>query len=227
MTVSIPSSVCKANRDLGIEGGCVGTFGNLSGIDRARKVVCIKPSGVPFAELQPEQMVEVDLEGQVLKGGKPSVDLPTHLVLYRAFPEIGAVVHTHSHFATCWAQARKAIPCLGTTHADYFHGEIPVTDPLTEVEVEGDYEYHTGKVIARRFRDLDPLDCPAVLVAGHGPFVWGRTVEQALEHALLLEEVARLAWHTLALNPVAQALESYTQEKHFYRKHGANAYYGQ
>lgn len=224
----LKTAVCEVNQRLVSAGLVSQTWGNASAIDRAEGLVVIKPSGISYESLRPERMCVVDLGGTPLEGElRPSVDLETHLVLYKVFPEIGGIVHTHSHFATCWAQARKPIPCLGTTHADYFYGEIPVTDVLTEVEVEGEYEYHTGKVIARRFADRDPLACPGILVPGHGPFTWGKTLEDALEHAIVLEEVAKLAWHTLALNPVAQPLEHYAIEKHFLRKHGAAAYYGQ
>jgi L-ribulose-5-phosphate 4-epimerase len=220
---NLGASVVEAHRGLSAQGLLLRSFGTLSAIDRARGVVLAAPKHVPAEALSPDTLVELGLEGKLLLPGPQAPALATHLVLYKVFPEIGAVVQPHAHFATCWAQARKPIPCLGALHAAYFHGDIPVTDALTEVEVEGDFEYHTGKVIARCFREVDPLSCPAVLVAGHGPFAWGRTIEQAVEHAVMLEEVARLAWHTLALNPVAQPLEPYAQERHFYRKQGLGA----
>ncbi|HXG33811.1 MAG TPA: L-ribulose-5-phosphate 4-epimerase [Bryobacteraceae bacterium] len=220
--------VLQANLELIRRGLVIYTFGNASGIDRDLGLVVIKPSGVPFDELVPENLVVTDLEGRVLEGDlRPSSDLPTHLALYRAFPSIGGVVHTHSRYATAWAQAHREIPCLGTTHADYFHGAVPVTEPLSREEIEKDYERHTGEVIVRRFRDMDPLEMPAVLVAGHGPFCWGRSAAEAAEHAVLLEEVAALAYFTAVLNPAAGPLAPALLDKHFYRKHGAGAYYGQ
>ena len=220
--------VLQANLELIRRGLVIYTFGNASGIDRELGLVVIKPSGVPFDELVPENLVVTDLEGRVLEGDlRPSSDLPTHLALYRAFPSIGGVVHTHSRYTTAWAQARREIPCLGTTHADYFHGPVPVTEPLSREEIEHDYERLTGEVIVRRFRAMDPLEMPAVLVAGHGPFCWGQTALEAAEHAVLLEEVAALAYFTVILNPAAGPLAPALLDKHFYRKHGAGAYYGQ
>lgn len=220
--------VLEANLELIRRGLVIYTFGNASGIDRDLGLVVIKPSGVPFDELVPENLVVTDLQGRVLEGDlRPSSDLPTHLALYRAFPGIGGVVHTHSRYATAWAQACREIPCLGTTHADYFHGPVPVTEPLTQQEIEGDYERHTGEVIVRRFADTDPLEMPAVLVAGHGPFCWGKSPREAAEHAVLLEEVATLAYFTVVLNPAAGPISTALRDKHFYRKHGAAAYYGQ
>jgi L-ribulose-5-phosphate 4-epimerase len=190
--------------------------------------VAIKPSGVPYDEMTPEKIVLVDLDGAVVEGDlKPSVDLPAHLVLYKSFPHIGAVVHTHSHFATCFAQARRPIPCLGTTHADYFHGEVPVTDALTADEVADGYEKHIGDVIVRCIAGREPMAFPGVLCAGHAPFVWGRGLLQAVENAAVLEELARMAFHTLLINPAAASLEPYLLDKHFLRKHGQGAYYGQ
>ncbi len=220
--------VLQANLELIRRGLVIYTFGNASGIDRELGLVAIKPSGVPFDELVPENLVVTDLEGRVLEGDlRPSSDLPTHLALYRAFPSIGGVVHTHSRYATAWAQARREIPCLGTTHADYFHGPVPVTEPLSREEIEQDYERLTGDVIVRRFREMDPLEMPAVLVAGHGPFCWGQSAIEAAEHAVLLEEVAALAYFTVVLNPAGGPLDPALLDKHFYRKHGAGAYYGQ
>jgi L-ribulose-5-phosphate 4-epimerase len=193
--------------------------------------MAIKPSGVDYEVLVPEDMVLLDLNsGEVVEGHyRPSSDSATHLELYRTFPRIGGVVHTHSRYATVFAQARKAIPCLGTTHADYFHGHVPVTRILTRDEVEKDYEANTGRVIVQHFEQasLDPADVPGVLVAGHGPFTWGASVEKALEHALLLEEVARMAFETWVLQPGQEPLPDYLTDKHFLRKHGKDAYYGQ
>ena len=222
----------KAVRDANVEisrrGLAPFTFGNASAIDRARGVIVIKPSGVAYDKLRPQTMVVVDMSGKVVEGGlRPSSDLPTHLVLYRAFPSIGGVVHTHSHYATAWAQAGREIPCLGTTHADYFHGAVPVTSPLSDNEVKTEYEANTGHAIVRRFKTLDPQRVPAVLLAGHAPFAWGATVGDAVETMSILEEVARLAYDTLALHAAASPISAALRDKHFGRKHGANAYYGQ
>jgi L-ribulose-5-phosphate 4-epimerase len=191
--------------------------------------VVIKPSGVPYAGLTPEQMVVVSLEtGRVVEGTlKPSSDTPTHLALYRAFKDIGGVVHTHSLYATAWAQARKGIPAYGTTQADYWHGEVPCTRALTPKEIQGDYEENTGGVIVERFEKLNPLEHPAVLVASHGPFTWGRDVDEAVHYAVVLEFIARLAGETLRLNPKTKPMPSVLLNKHFLRKHGPNAQYGQ
>lgn len=228
MLEELKKTVCEVNLALVREGLVFQTWGNASGIDRKRGLVVIKPSGVSYDTMRPAQMTVVGLDGTVREGKlKPSVDLATHLALYEAFPEIGGVVHTHSHHATCFAQARRAIPCLGTTHADYFHGEIPLTEALTAKEVKQDYEANIGRVIIRRYAGLDPMRYPAVLAAGHGPFTWGRDPAHALENAVVLEEVARMAMDTLMLNPKARPLEKYLLDKHFLRKHGATAYYGQ
>ncbi len=224
----LKTEVCDMNLALVEEGLVTQTWGNASAIDRAKNIVAIKPSGVPYAELTPEQIVLVDLDGKGIEGDlKPSVDLPAHLVLYKAFAAVGAVVHTHSHFAACFAQARRPIPCLGTTHADYFYGEVPVTEALTAGEVAGGYERHIGEVIVRRLAGMDPMAVPGVLCAGHAPFVWGRDLMQAVENAAVLEELARMAFHTLLINPAAAPLEPYLLDKHFLRKHGKGAYYGQ
>jgi L-ribulose-5-phosphate 4-epimerase len=205
------------------------TWGNVSGIDREKGIVIIKPSGVPYDELSPENMVALDLDGNVLEGTlKPSSDTPTHLVLYRAFPAIGGVAHTHSRTATAWAQAGLGIPPVGTTHADSFAGEIPCTREMTPQEIQGEYEKETGNVIVERFKDIDPNSIPAVLVRNHGPFTWGGSAAKAAENAVVLEEVANMAYMTAQLNgglltPMPQALLN----KHFYRKHGSGAYYGQ
>lgn len=228
MLETLKREVCEANLALVREGLVLQTWGNASAVDRTQGLVVIKPSGVAYDTMTPEHMVIVDLEGKVVGGTlAPSVDLPSHLVLYKAFPAIGGVVHTHSHYATCWAQARRPIPCFGTTHADYFHGEVPLTDALTEEEVATNYERHIGEVIVRRFAGLDPLKYPAVLTAGHAPFAWGETLAKALENAVVLEEVARMASHTISINSGAGPLEPYLLDKHFLRKHGKGAYYGQ
>ena len=220
--------VMKANQDLVREGVVKFTFGNVSGISREEGLVAIKPSGVPYDELTPSSIVVTDLDGRVVDSNlRPSSDLPTHLELYKAFPNIGGVAHTHSEFATSWAQARRPIPCLGTTHADYFHGAIPVTDDMTPEEIAGEYEKETGTVIVRAFRDLDPDAIPAVLVAGHGPFAWGKDADDAVHNAAAMEYIARLATHSFAVNHDAQPLAQVLRDKHFFRKHGAGAYYGQ
>jgi len=219
--------VLRANVELGRRGLAPFTFGNASAIDRARGLVVIKPSGVPYERLRAADLVVTDLDGHVVQGRlRPSSDLPTHLELYRAWPGIGGVVHTHSHYATVWAQACQEIPFYGTTHADYFNGPIPVTRPLTPKEIANDYERNTGKVIVERF-DGEPTTMPAALVAGHASFVWGPTVEAAVETAAILEEVARLALHTAVLNPATEPLPQPLLWKHWGRKHGPGRYYGQ
>jgi len=221
-------SVIDANLEIARRGLAPFTFGNVSGIDRARGLVVIKPSGVAYEALTARDLVVTDLTGVVVEGTlRPSSDLQTHLVLYRAFEAIGGIVHTHSHFATVWAQSGREIPCLGTTHADYFHGAIPLTAPLTADEVGGDYEANTGHAIRRRFVGMDPLRMPAVLVAGHASFCWGRDVGEALETASLLEEVARMAYDTVVLNATAEPIPESLLNRHFFRKHGPAAYYGQ
>jgi L-ribulose-5-phosphate 4-epimerase len=204
------------------------TFGNASGISREEGLIVIKPSGVPYDVLKPEQMVITDLEGGVVEGDlKPSSDLATHLSLYKAFPTTGGVVHTHSRFATAWAQAGREIPCLGTTHADYFRGSVPVTEPMAPHEIETNYEWNTGQAIVRRFAGLDAVAVPSVLVAGHAPFCWGPTPAAAAHNAVILEEVAWMAYHTLVINSAAEGLSDNLRDKHFLRKHGPGAYYGQ
>lgn len=220
--------VLKANLELFRRGLVLYTFGNASGIDRAEGVVAIKPSGVPFEELRPEDIVVTDLNGNVVEGTlRPSSDLPTHLELYKAFPGIGGIVHTHSTYATAWAQAGREIPCLGTTHADYFYGPVPITPPLTAEEVRHDYERNAGLVIVRRFAAIDPMAVPGVLVHSHGPFAWGKSASEAAFHAVILEELAKLAYLTLTLNPASRPLPEAQLEKHYLRKHGPGAYYGQ
>jgi L-ribulose-5-phosphate 4-epimerase len=229
MLDELKKAVCAANLQLVAEGLVVRTFGNASGIDREAGLMVIKPSGVSYGAMQPKQMVVVALaDGAVIEGGlRPSSDTPTHLALYRVFPEIGGIVHTHSLNATSWAQACREIPALGTTHADYFHGPVPCTRPLSEAEIRSDYEAHTGAVIAERFASLDPLSVPAVLVANHGPFTWGKTVDAAVENAFVLEYIARMAAKTLRIVPETPAMPAALLDKHFFRKHGAEAYYGQ
>jgi len=225
---TLRAAVLAANVEIGRRGLAPFTFGNASGIDRARGLVVIKPSGVAYESLSAADLVVTDLSGAIVEGSlRPSSDLPTHLVLYHAFEEIGGIVHTHSHFATVWAQSCREIPCLGTTHADYFHGPIPVTSHLTRDEVDGDYEVNTGRAIERRFAGMDALRMPAVLVAGHASFCWGRDVAAAVETASLLEEVARMAYHTVVLNATAEPIPDSLRDKHFFRKHGTAAYYGQ
>jgi L-ribulose-5-phosphate 4-epimerase len=222
--------VWKANLDLPRHGLVVFTWGNASGIDRERGLVVIKPSGVPYEELRPEHLVVVDLTGKVVQGSRhPSSDTPTHLALYRAFPEIGGIVHTHSRWATSWAQAGLDLPAFGTTHADHFHGDVPCTRPLTAAEIQGEYEADTGAVIIETFqrRGLDPTAVPAVLVSGHGPFTWGKDAGDAVHNAVALEECAQMGIHTRLLNPAQGAIPQALLDKHYLRKHGKDAYYGQ
>jgi L-ribulose-5-phosphate 4-epimerase len=224
------AEVCRANIDLAAHGLVTLTWGNVSGIDRERGIVAIKPSGVPYDALTPDDMVLVDLDGKVVEGAlRPSSDTPTHLLLYRHFARwsVGGITHTHSTYATMFAQARMEIACFGTTHADHFHGPVPVTRPLTADEVEAAYEANTGHVIVERFGDLDPEAMPAVLVAGHAPFAWGRTAPDSVKNAVALEAVAQLAMGTRSIRPDAAPLEDYVLRKHYERKHGPNAYYGQ
>jgi L-ribulose-5-phosphate 4-epimerase len=222
------TEVLRANLHLSRSGLALYTFGNASAIDRASGLVVIKPSGVPYEEMREEDLVVTDLDGRIIEGElRPSSDLPTHLVLYRAFPSIGGVVHTHSHYATVWAQAGREIPCMGTTHADYFRGPVPITDPLEESEIASEYEANTGHAIVRRFQDLDHEEMPATLVVGHASFCWGPTVSDAVHTAELLETVAHMAYDTASINPAAAPISNHLLDKHFLRKHGASAYYGQ
>jgi len=220
--------VLQQNLALVRHGLVVLTWGNVSAIDRASGLVVIKPSGVAYDAMKADDMVVVDMDGKVVEGHyRPSSDLPTHLALYRAYPEIGGVVHTHSHWATVFAQAGKSIPPLGTTHADVFYGDIPCSRPLTKEEVEGAYEAETGRVIVETVPPARAEEIPACLVCGHGPFTWGSTPEKAVENAVTLESVAKMAFGTLLLSPDCQGIPSYLLDKHYLRKHGKNAYYGQ
>ena len=229
MLEELKQRVCDANLALVREGLVIQTFGNVSGVDREQGVVVIKPSGVAYERMKPEDMVAVSLEsGKTLEGElRPSSDTPTHLVLYRAFPAIGGVTHTHSLYATAWAQACKALPCYGTTHADYWYGEVPCTRLLREEEITSDYEANTGKVVAEAFQNRDPMQHPGVLVASHGPFTWGRDAADAVHHAVILEFVAKLAREMLSIAPQTGPVQPALLDKHFLRKHGAKAYYGQ
>lgn len=228
MLEKLKEEVYRANLDLVKHGLVIFTWGNVSGIDRERGLVVIKPSGVSYDDMRAEDMVVVDLAtGKVVEGDlRPSSDTPTHLAIYRAFPEVGGVVHTHSTYATAWAQAGIDLPNIGTTHADYFHDAIPCTDDMTREEVEGDYELETGNVIVRRFKDLNPVHTPGVLVKNHGPFAWGKDPHDAVHNAVVMEQVAKMASIAFAVNP-ALTMNPLLIEKHFNRKHGPNAYYGQ
>lgn len=222
--------VCEANLLLPKYDLVTFTWGNVSAIDRARGLVVIKPSGVSYEEMGPDDMVVVDLDGKVVQGDlNPSSDTPTHLELYRQFEALGGIVHTHSTQATSFAQAERDLPCYGTTHADYFYGPVPCTRMLTEAEIEGDYELNTGRVIVETFRQrgIDPAAVPGVLVRKHGPFAWGKDALKAVESAVVMEEVARMALLTEQINPQVAAAPQAIQDKHYFRKHGANAYYGQ
>lgn len=228
MLESLKSQVLAANLELVNRGLVLYTFGNASGIDRERGLVAIKPSGVSYETMTADDMVVSDLDGRIVDSRlKPSSDLATHLELYRAFPQIGGVVHTHSEYATAWAQAGREIPAYGTTHADYFYGPVPVTEELTAEEIGGDYVLNTGRKIVERFRTLDPMAVPGVLVAGHAPFAWGRDAEQAAYHAVVLEAVARMAFYTATLNPDCRGVSQALLDRHYFRKHGAKATYGQ
>ncbi|HNX78857.1 MAG TPA: L-ribulose-5-phosphate 4-epimerase [Prolixibacteraceae bacterium] len=227
MISELKLEVWKANLDLVRLGLVIFTWGNVSGIDRAKGLVVIKPSGVSYDDMKPEDMVVVDMEGKVVEGHlKPSSDTATHLVLYKAFPAIGGIVHTHSPQATAWAQAGKAIPALGTTHADYFYGPIPCTRKLTKEEITRAYEEETGKVIVETFVSLDPAAVPGVLVNNHAPFSWGKDPHAAVHNAKVLEEVAMMAYQTLQINPSAE-IDQFLLDKHYFRKHGKDSYYGQ
>lgn len=229
MLEELKEIVFRANLRLVEEGLVIQTFGNASGIDRKRGLVVIKPSGVDYECLGPEQMAVVSLEtGKMIEGGlRPSSDTPTHLELYRAFPELGGIVHTHSLYATAWAQAKKEIPCFGTTQADYFYGAVPCTRDLTGEEIGGDYELQTGKAIVECFTRLSPLQYPGVIVACHGPFAWGSDPHEAVRSAAILEYIARLATETIRIAPETRPISQVLLDKHFLRKHGPQKYYGQ
>jgi L-ribulose-5-phosphate 4-epimerase len=228
MLEALRSEVFEANLELVRKGLVIYTFGNASGFARAEGLAVIKPSGVPYETMTAADMVVVDLDGKVVEGSlRPSSDVATHVALYRAFPQLGGVVHTHSRHATAWAQACHEIPCFGTTHADYFHGPVPVTAALSKAEIESAYEANTGQAIIRRLAGIDPLECPAALVAGHGPFTWGTSTADAAHNAAIVEELAAMALMTLSIAPETKPLPSTLHDKHFFRKHGATAYYGQ
>ena len=227
MLEELKDKVCRANLDLVRHGLVLFTWGNVSAIDRESGLVVIKPSGVSYDDMKPEDMVVVDLDGKVVEGRlNPSSDTPTHVVLYKAFPQAGGVVHTHSTYATSWAQAGLDIPNIGTTHADYFHDAVPCTPDMTESEVKGEYELETGNVIVRRFEGLNPVHTPGVLVKNHGPFTWGKDADEAVYNAVVLEQVAKMAFVSFTVNPHT-TMNPLLVEKHFNRKHGPNAYYGQ
>ena len=228
MLDALRQEVYRMNMELADSGLVVLSWGNVSGIDRDKGLVAIKPSGVAYRQLKVADIVIVDLDGNLVEGAlKPSSDTPTHLQLYRAFPGIGGVCHTHSLKATAWAQAGRPIPCLGTTHADYFHGPVPVTRMMSEPEVRQDYELNTGKVIVETYKDMKPELTPAVLVAGHGPFTWAATASQAVRNAVVLEYIAGMAMDTDKIQTNCRPIPSYLLDRHYFRKHGKNAYYGQ
>ena len=227
MLEELKNRVCRANLQLKENALVTLTWGNVSEIDRESGLVVIKPSGMPYDAMTPDDMVIVDLNGNIIEGTRrPSSDLPTHLELYRQFGNIGGITHTHSRWATVFAQAGRSIPMLGTTHADTFYGDIPCTRKLTADEIAGEYERETGRVICEAFAGKNPMDIPGVLVYSHGPFTWGKSAEGSVENAVVLEETAIMAWHTLKLNPTVE-FQRELADKHYFRKHGANAYYGQ
>ncbi|MBA7803259.1 L-ribulose-5-phosphate 4-epimerase [Citrobacter freundii] len=224
----LKQQVFEANMDLPRYGLVTFTWGNVSAIDRERGRVVIKPSGVAYTHMTVDDMVVVDMSGKVVEGGyRPSSDTATHLALYQRYPSLGGVVHTHSTHATAWAQAGQAIPALGTTHADYFFGDIPCTRALTADEVQGEYELNTGKVIVETLGDVEPLHTPGIVVYQHGPFAWGKDAQDAVHNAVVMEEVAKMAWIARGINPGLNPIDDYLMNKHFMRKHGSNAYYGQ
>jgi L-ribulose-5-phosphate 4-epimerase len=230
MLEELKKSVLESNLELDKRGLVTYTWGNVSGIDREKGLIVIKPSGVSYDDMKAEDMVVVDLNGNRVEGKyKPSSDTATHIELYKKYPNIGGVVHTHSTYATSWAQACKDIPAFGTTHADYFYGKIPCTRRLTKSEIETNYELETGNVIIETIeeRKIKPLEVPGIIIANHGPFTWGTSPEKAVYNAVVLEEVAKMAYFTITINPNATEADSFLQDKHYLRKHGANAYYGQ
>lgn len=228
MDQALKEKVFEANMALVEQGLVMHTFGNVSAVDRKKKVVCIKPSGVDYAKMKPQDMVLLDLEGQVLEGAlKPSSDTKTHLALYKGFPDIGGVAHTHSGYATAWAQAKRPLPCLGTTHADHFYGPIPCSKVLSEHRIQKDYEQETGKLIIETFKDIDYRHMKAVLVACHGPFTWGKDAAEAVFISAMLEAVARTSLYSVLLKKDLKNIQQALLDKHYLRKHGAGAYYGQ
>ncbi|MGQ5290866.1 L-ribulose-5-phosphate 4-epimerase [Pectobacterium actinidiae] len=227
-TTSLKQQVFQANMALPQHGLVTYTWGNVSAIDRERQIIVIKPSGVAYEKMQADDMVVVDMQGKVIEGQyRPSSDTATHLALYQHYPQIGGIVHTHSTHATAWAQAGLSLPALGTTHADYFSGDILCTRPLTPQEVEHDYEKNTGVVIAETLAENNPLYTPGILVYQHGPFCWGKNAEEAVHNAVVMEEVAKMAWIACSINPRLHLIDDHLMHKHFSRKHGPNAYYGQ
>lgn len=228
MLEKLKEQVYEANMELQKKGLVIYTWGNVSGIDREKGLIVIKPSGVDYDTMKPEDMVVLDLQGNIVEGKyKPSTDTPTHLVMYNTYPNIGGVVHTHSEWATIFAQAGMDIPAFGTTHADYFYGDIPCTRDLTEEEINGEYEKETGNVIVETIGDKDPLEVPAIIVKNHAPFTWGKDPENAVYNAVVLDKVAQMAYNTMTLNPRVSRVKQHLLDKHYLRKHGANAYYGQ
>ncbi|AWI05350.1 L-ribulose-5-phosphate 4-epimerase [Clostridium drakei] len=228
MLEDLKSRVLEANLELVRKNLVIYTWGNVSGIDRKSGLVVIKPSGVDYDELKVEDMVVVDLQGKIIEGHfNPSSDTPTHLVLYKDFKEIGGVVHTHSEWATSFAQAGLSVPAFGTTHADYFYGEIPCTRAMIEGEIKGEYEKETGNVIVETFKNINPLFTPGVLVNGHGPFSWGKDCDEAVYHSVVMEQVSKIAFNTINLKGNRNPMDQVLLDKHFFRKHGKNAYYGQ
>ena len=223
------ADVCRANKELAASGLVIHTFGNVSGIDRRSQAVVIKPSGVPYNELSPENMAVVDMQGEPLVEGnlRPSSDTMTHIRLYQAFPGIGAVAHTHSRYATAWSQARRPLPCLGTTHADYFYGTVPCTEALSDRQIASNYEEETGVQIVTAFQGIDPDACPAVLVSCHGPFTWGENPGQAVIHSIILESIAEIGAYTVLLRPEIPPIRQALLDRHYLRKHGQEATYGQ
>jgi L-ribulose-5-phosphate 4-epimerase len=228
MLEQLKQKVFEANLELPKRNLVTYTWGNVSGIDRATNLVVIKPSGVNYETMTVDDMVVVDLDGKEIEGRwKPSSDTPTHVELYRAFPEVGGIVHTHSRWATIFAEAGREVPAMGTTHADYFYGAVPCTRPMTDVEIQGEYEKETGKVIIEAFDGIAPMTIPGVLVYSHGPFTWGKDAAEAVHNAVVLEEIAFMDWHAMALNPKQGTMQKTLLDKHYLRKHGKNAYYGQ
>lgn len=227
-TKKLKEQVCAANLELAAHGLVVFTWGNVSQIDRASGWVAIKPSGVSYDAMKPDDIVVLDLDGNIVEGTlRPSSDTPTHLELYRRFEGIGGITHTHSRYATMWAQACRDLPCLGTTHADHFYGDVPVTEVMSDDDIRSNYELNTGRVIVRRFAGIDPMQMPAVLVANHGPFTWGQDAHASVKNAVVLEECAQMAVGTLTITPGQPSIKQTLLDKHYLRKHGEGAYYGQ